>query len=90
MPGWDAAGIVEEAPAGSAFKKGDKVYSYTRPAFDMKDEHPEAESEAIGLEDGTAQEYIAVTEWKVAAAPKSVCKQIVMFSSVQSFIVCDL
>mmetsp|Transcript_21730 Transcript_21730/g.37058 ORF Transcript_21730/g.37058 Transcript_21730/m.37058 type:complete len:330 (-) Transcript_21730:28-1017(-) len=71
VPGWDAAGIVEEAPAGSAFKKGDKVYSYTRPAFDMKDEHPEAESEAIGLEDGTAQEYIAVTEWKVAAAPKS-------------------
>eukprot|EP01128_Nolandella_sp_AFSM9_P012699 TRINITY_DN952_c0_g1_i3.p1 TRINITY_DN952_c0_g1~~TRINITY_DN952_c0_g1_i3.p1 ORF type:complete len:344 (-),score=107.22 TRINITY_DN952_c0_g1_i3:87-1091(-) len=70
VPGWDVAGTIESAPEGSEFKVGDKVFSYTRPAFDMVEEYPTAKDEKIDAS-GTYAEYVAVAEWKVAKIPTS-------------------
>eukprot|EP01128_Nolandella_sp_AFSM9_P012700 TRINITY_DN952_c0_g2_i1.p1 TRINITY_DN952_c0_g2~~TRINITY_DN952_c0_g2_i1.p1 ORF type:complete len:370 (-),score=99.89 TRINITY_DN952_c0_g2_i1:244-1248(-) len=70
VPGWDVAGTVESAPEGSEFQVGDKVFSYTRPAFDMADEYPTAKDEKVDHK-GTYAEYVAVAAWKVAKAPTS-------------------
>jgi len=71
VPGWDAVGTVEAVgeQAASSFKKGETVFTYTRPAFDLP-QHPECKAEAIGLFDGTSQQYISVKAWKVAHVPK--------------------
>jgi len=68
VPGWDVAGTIEKSNS-SDFAVGDEVFSYTRPAFDMADEHPECKSEAIGTLDGTHASYVAVKAWKVAKKP---------------------
>jgi NADPH:quinone reductase-like Zn-dependent oxidoreductase len=55
IPGWDAAGVIEEVGAGVArLKRGDEVY--TRPDISR---------------DGTYAEYITVREQEVALKPKS-------------------
>jgi NADPH:quinone reductase-like Zn-dependent oxidoreductase len=55
IPGWDAAGVIEDVGAGVArLKRGDEVY--TRPDI---------------FRDGTYAEYIAVREPEVALKPKS-------------------
>jgi NADPH:quinone reductase-like Zn-dependent oxidoreductase len=55
IPGWDAAGVIEDVGAGVArLKRGDEVY--TRPDI---------------TRDGTYAEYIAVREREVALKPKS-------------------
>src|SRR5579864_2585188 len=55
IPGWDAAGVIEDVGAGVArLKHGDEVY--TRPDI---------------MRDGTYAEYIAVREAEVALKPKS-------------------
>src|SRR5216683_2520023 len=55
IPGWDAAGVIEDVGAGVArLKRGDEVY--TRPDISR---------------DGTYAEYITVREPEVALKPKS-------------------
>src|SRR6202158_4576692 len=55
IPGWDAAGVIEDVGAGVArLKHGDEVY--TRPDI---------------MRDGTYAEYITVREPEVALKPKS-------------------
>ena len=50
IPGWDRSGtVVALGPDARGFEVGDEVYSYNRPAFDCKDEHPECETEAMGM-----------------------------------------
>eukprot|EP00012_Vannella_robusta_P011981 CAMPEP_0206204808 /NCGR_PEP_ID=MMETSP0166-20121206/13785_1 /ASSEMBLY_ACC=CAM_ASM_000260 /TAXON_ID=95228 /ORGANISM="Vannella robusta, Strain DIVA3 518/3/11/1/6" /LENGTH=305 /DNA_ID=CAMNT_0053624587 /DNA_START=164 /DNA_END=1078 /DNA_ORIENTATION=- len=70
IPGWDVAGTIEKTNSKD-FQVGDEVFSYTRPAFDMTEEHPECSSEAIGTLDGTHAGYVAVKAWKVAKKPNS-------------------
>lgn len=58
IPGWDAAGVVEETGSSATrFKKGDRVYAYAR--------RPEVKF-------GTYAEFVAVDESAVALAPTSV------------------
>ncbi len=55
IPGWDAAGVIEDVGVGvTRLKRGDEVY--TRPDISR---------------DGTYAEYIAVRESEVALKPKS-------------------
>ena len=55
IPGWDAAGVVEQAgPAVTAFAPGDKVYAYCRKDF---------------VRDGTYAELVAVRDYAVAPKP---------------------
>ena len=70
VPGWDVAGTVEKSNSPD-FRVGDEVYAYTRPAFDMLEEHPDSKSESIGTLDGTFASYVAVKAWKVAKKPTS-------------------
>jgi NADPH:quinone reductase-like Zn-dependent oxidoreductase len=69
IPGWDVSGIVVSAPPDSGFQKGESVFSYTRPAFDMPDAHPTAAAEKIDVHTGTYAEYVSVPAWKVAKIP---------------------
>jgi NADPH:quinone reductase-like Zn-dependent oxidoreductase len=71
VPGWDVSGTVVTAPPDSGFQKGDSVFSYTRPAFDMADAHPTAAGEKIDVHTGTYAEYVSVPAWKVAKIPVS-------------------
>lgn len=71
--GWDAAGVVKAVGAeASRIKVGDEVYAYTRPAFDLKEEHPESADEKIDNSTGGTADLIVVPEWKVAVKPPSV------------------
>lgn len=71
VPGWDVSGIITEVGSEvKDLKVDDAVWSYSRPAFDMANEHPESKNEIIGA-DGTAAQYIAVKGWKVAKKPKN-------------------
>ena len=48
IPGWDVAGtVVAAGSAVSDLNVGDEVYSYNRPAFDMKETHPESAEEKM-------------------------------------------
>jgi NADPH2:quinone reductase len=55
IPGWDAAGVVEEFGEGAGrFRKGDRVWSYTRKPL---------------VQWGSYAEYVAVPESSVALMP---------------------
>jgi NADPH:quinone reductase-like Zn-dependent oxidoreductase len=55
VPGWDAAGVVEQVgPAVTAFAPGDDVYAYCRKDF---------------VRDGTYAELVSVREYAVAPKP---------------------
>uniref|UniRef100_A0A7S1C701 Enoyl reductase (ER) domain-containing protein n=1 Tax=Bicosoecida sp. CB-2014 TaxID=1486930 RepID=A0A7S1C701_9STRA len=72
VPGWDVAGVVKAVGASvESLKVGDEVYSYTRPAFDMAEEHPESKEEKIDATTGAYAEYAVVKAWKVAKKPTS-------------------
>lgn len=71
LQGWDVAGTVEAVGSdASDFKVGDQVYSYTRPAWDMKVDGETTDNESIGL-NGTLAQYVSVAQWKVTHKPKS-------------------
>ena len=56
IPGWDAAGVVEECGyAARRFSEGDKVYAYARRPF---------------IQHGTFAEYIALPESYLAHSPE--------------------
>ena len=72
VPGWDVSGIVAEVGSKcTRFAVGDAVYAYTRPAWDMEpsDDKPGFTKEEKIDANGTAAEFLAVKEWKVAAKP---------------------
>jgi NADPH:quinone reductase-like Zn-dependent oxidoreductase len=72
VPGWDVSGIVAEVGSKcTRFAVGDAVYAYTRPAWDMEpsDDKPGFTKEEKIDAHGTAAEFLAVKEWKVAAKP---------------------
>ena len=71
IPGWDVAGtIVAAGSKVSGLSVGDEVYSYNRPAFDMKEAHPESAEEKMEM-NGCCAEYVTAESWKVALKPKS-------------------
>lgn len=70
--GWDAAGVVKAVGSDTTrIKVDDEVYSYTRPAWDCKEDHPESAEEKINNQTGSTADYIVVPEWKVAKKPSS-------------------
>lgn len=72
IPGWDVSGVVESVGAEvKSFAAGDEVWSYTRPASDLKIDGEPTEHEQIGF-NGTIAEYVTVAHWKVARKPASI------------------
>jgi NADPH:quinone reductase-like Zn-dependent oxidoreductase len=71
IPGWDVAGtIVQVGDSVTDLLVGDEVYSYNRPAFDMKEQHPESANEQMEM-NGNCCEYVTAESWKVAKKPTS-------------------
>lgn len=73
IPGWDISGTIvavgDEVKNG--LQVGDEVFSYNRPAFDMKESHPESAEEKMEM-NGCCAEYVTAESWKVAKKPASV------------------